>query len=338
MAGDLEALLKVSTLVSAIMSYARFASRKTPPGVRRLLALLPAILPLFFLPLSFSSIHLRGISGFFLAWLAVFKLLLLSFAAGPLSPSLLLRVFLPVAALPVKIRRPISSSVKPPHFLPTAIKALLLSLLISLYSYRDRFPHHLLLAIYCIHIYLSLELVLATAALIAGGIMNGFDLEPQFNAPYLSTSLQDFWGRRWNLMVTGILRPSVYDPVRRRWGRAAAVMATFLVSGVMHELMFYYITSALPTGEVSCFFVLHGACTAVEGWVKRARKVSGGDAMRVNPAVSTVLTLGFVAGTGFWLFFPPVVRNGSDLMVLEECAAAMRVLKASSRLILDRFG
>ncbi|KAJ4866546.1 putative long-chain-alcohol O-fatty-acyltransferase 3 [Raphanus sativus] len=32
----------------------------------------------------------------------------------------------------------------------------------------------------------------------------GCDLEPQFNEPYLATSLQDFWGRRWTSMVTAI--------------------------------------------------------------------------------------------------------------------------------------
>lgn len=336
MAGDMEAFLKVTALVSSLMAYARFAAGRTTPGLRRLITLLPAIIPLVFLPLSFSSLHLRAISGFFLTWLAIFKLLLLSFDAGPLSPSLLFLTFLPVAVLPVKIR-PISTSFKPPRLLPAAIKALLLSIIIPFYSYRDHIPHYFLLAMYCLHIYLALELVLASAALIAGGLM-GLDLEPQFNAPYLSTSLQDFWGRRWNLMVTAILRPSVYCPVRARWGTGTGVLATFLVSGVMHELLFYYITSAPPTWEVTCFFVLQGVCTALEGWVKREAKVFGRDTKSVNPAVSAAMTLGFVSVTGFWLFFPPVMRNGSDERALKEYSAAFRLLVGSSRMILDRLG
>ncbi|PKU78329.1 probable long-chain-alcohol O-fatty-acyltransferase 5 [Dendrobium catenatum] len=338
MSGDMEALLKVSASVAALTAYARFAASKTTPGRRRFFALIPAISPLFFLPLSFTSIHFRSISGFFLGWLAVFKLLLLSFDSGPLFPSLSFLTFLPIAVLPVKLRH-ISPSpkAKPPHLLPTAIKAILLSLLIPLYSHHDRFPHHLLLSIYCLHIYLGLELVLASAAFLAG-ILLGLDLEPQFNAPYLSTSLQDFWGRRWNLMVTAILRPSVYGPVRARWGAPAGVVATFLVSGVMHELMFYYITSAPPTGEVSCFFLLHGVCTAVEGWIRKAAKRRAGEGMMVNPVVSAAMTLGFVVLTGFWLFFPPVVRTGSDQRVVEECLAAMRFLEGGGRAILRRLG
>ncbi|XP_020594726.1 probable long-chain-alcohol O-fatty-acyltransferase 5 [Phalaenopsis equestris] len=336
MFGEIEALVIVFAAAATLVAYARLAASHIPPGHRRLLALLPTIPPLFFLPLSFSSLHLRAISAFFLAWLAVFKLLLLSFDSGPLSPSLPFITFLSIAVLPVKIR-PISPSPKPkpPHLIPTAIKAILLSLLIPLYYYRDRFPHYLLLTIFCLHIYLVLDIVLAAAAFPAGSLL-GFDLEPQFNAPYLSTSLQDFWGRRWNLMVTAILRPSVYGPVRARWGSAAGVMATFLVSGLMHELMAYYITLALPTGELSCFFVLHGVCTAVETRVKRVAKRNAGEGWRVNPVVSAAMTLGFLVLTGFWLFFPPLVRDGSDQRAIEECMWAMRVLESGGRLILRR--
>ncbi|KAL6287644.1 hypothetical protein ACE6H2_012034 [Prunus campanulata] len=78
-----------------------------------------------------------------------------------------------------------------------------------------------MLLLYSLHIYLLLELILA------------FELEPQFNEPYLSISLQDFWGRRWNLMVTSILRPTVYEPtldISRRvvdckWAPLPAVLA-----------------------------------------------------------------------------------------------------------------
>ncbi|PKA60028.1 putative long-chain-alcohol O-fatty-acyltransferase 5 [Apostasia shenzhenica] len=333
MEGETEALLKVSAISSAFMAFSRFSAAKFPPGFCRLLSLLPVISALFFLPLCFSSVHLRGISGFFLCWLAVFKLLLLSFAAGPLSPSLPFHYFLPLALLPVNLR-PAANRRKPLHLLHTAVKAVLFCTLLSFYSYRERFPFFLLVLLYCCHIYLSLELLLAAAAFLAGGVL-GLHLEPQFDAPYRSTSLQDFWGRRWNLMVTAVLRPSVYNPVRRRWGAAAGVLATFLVSGVMHELMYFYMTLALPTGEVLCFFLLHGLCTLVE---MRVKKAAGGRQWRLHPAPAATATLVFVAATAFWLFFPPLLRNGTDQRALEELEAMIGFLKGSSDAILGSFG
>ncbi|PKA60035.1 putative long-chain-alcohol O-fatty-acyltransferase 1 [Apostasia shenzhenica] len=323
MEGEMKALLKVSATSSALMAYARFSSAKIPPGFLRLLSLLPVISPLFFLPLSFSSIQLRTISGGLLAWLTVFKLLLLSFDAGPLSPSLPFFSFLLLALFPVNLRP--AARRKSPHLLPTAIKALLFSILLFLYRHRDRFPSFLLLLLYCCHIYLTIELVYTGAAFIAG-VLLGLNLEPQFNAPYLSTSLQDFWGRRWNLVVTTVLRSSVYNPVRRRWGSAAGIVATFIVSGVMHELTLYYFTLAPPTGEMFSFFLLHGACTVLE---MRLKKAAGNREVgwRPHPAAATAATLGFVVATAFWLFFPPIMRNGSDERVLDECEAMIGFLK-----------
>ena len=41
----------------------------------------------------------------------------------------------------------------------------------------------------------------------------GFELAPQFNQPYLSTSLSDFWGRRWNIVASSCLRFLIYEPI-----------------------------------------------------------------------------------------------------------------------------
>uniref|UniRef100_A0A1J3FCC9 Putative long-chain-alcohol O-fatty-acyltransferase 3 n=1 Tax=Noccaea caerulescens TaxID=107243 RepID=A0A1J3FCC9_NOCCA len=172
----------------------------------------------------------------------------------------------------------------------------------------------LLLVLYSLYIYLELEILFMLVKLLVS-ITLGCDLEPQSNEPYLATSLQDFWGRRWNLMVPAILRPAVYVPVRRITEKKMssdqslflAVLATFIVSGAVHELIFSYFTREMPTGEVTWFFVLHGVCTAVEVSVKRtafARR------WRVSPMVSGVLTVGFVVVTSGWLFFPPLIRSG----------------------------
>ncbi|URE17336.1 MBOAT, membrane-bound O-acyltransferase family, partial [Musa troglodytarum] len=113
-----------------------------------------------------------------------------------------------------------------------------------------------------------------------------------------------------------------------RYGRSAGVLAVFLVSGLMHEVMFWYVTLAPPTGEVTAFFVLHGACVVAEGASRRA-------GWRRPPAVFAMpLTLSFVGATGFSLFYPPILRSHAEELVLAECAAAMDSLEADGRAVL----
>ena len=53
---------------------------------------------------------------------------------------------------------------------------------------------------------------------------------------FKSTSPSEFWGKRWNLLVHRGLKNGVYKPVRRRsLSRVKAVMAAFIVSGIIHE-------------------------------------------------------------------------------------------------------
>ncbi|KAK9950231.1 hypothetical protein M0R45_005732 [Rubus argutus] len=175
------------------------------------------------------------------------------------------------------------------------------------------------------------ELVLCLSAAVARAFF-GFELKSQFHEPYLSTSLQDFWGRRWNLMITNILRPTVYDPIRRvltriygkRWATLAAVVCSFAVSGLMHEVIYYYVSRVPPTWEVTWFFVLHGVCLVVEVELKKA--VSG--RWRLHPGVSRALTLVFLVVTAHWLFFPQLLRNGVDTKALAEYAMLGDFVKA----------
>ncbi|KAM7478379.1 hypothetical protein LguiA_026592 [Lonicera macranthoides] len=63
-------------------------------------------------------------------------------------------------------------------------------------------------------------------------LVSGLESLPPSNEPYLSTSLQDFWGRRRNLQVTNILRGIVHNPMRLALGptlrdECAKVVAVF---------------------------------------------------------------------------------------------------------------
>ncbi|KAJ8759796.1 hypothetical protein K2173_009897 [Erythroxylum novogranatense] len=297
----------------------------------------------------------KGTTAFFISWLANFKLLLLAFGKGPLSsdPSLSLPLFITVASLPIKIQqttpqnppleRPKNGGTKRSTYqnvfpektqksfvLNYATKGLLLAILLRVYQYKDSIhPQLLLLFQYCL-IYFYLEVTLAKVATLVRAIF-ALELEPQFNEPYLSSSLQDFWGRRWNLMVSNILRPTVYEPVRnmftpligRNCSQLSAMFATFVVSGVMHELIFFYLGRVKPSWEITCFFLLHGLCLVAEVAVKKVV----GDKVLVPRLVSTPLSVGFVLVTGSWLFFPPLLRCNAFDRALREYAVLGALVK-----------
>ncbi|OEL31537.1 putative long-chain-alcohol O-fatty-acyltransferase 4 [Dichanthelium oligosanthes] len=335
MASEVAGLAAVSASAAGALYYARFATSRLTPGIPRLAALLPVLLLLPVLPFAFSSIHLRTISAFFLVWLCSFKLLLLAAGHGPLDPALPLVRFVACAALPIKVRdekqqqqqRSSSRSLPSGFMLSYAAKAALFAVLVSVRCYRARLPEYAVPVFDGAHVYLLLELFLASAAAVARALL-GAELEPQFDRPYLAYSLRDFWGRRWNLMVPGVLRPCVYRPVRARLGAAAGVLAAFLVSGLMHEVMFYYITLEAGTGEVTAFFALHGACAVAERWCAAQRLWRDWRPLR---PVATALTLAFVTATGSWLFFAPVIRSGLDKAIVAECEGMLAFLERAGR-------
>ncbi|XP_052183942.1 acyl-CoA--sterol O-acyltransferase 1-like [Diospyros lotus] len=343
MEGEIINFVKVWFSVIVSLTYCSFTAKLLPKGLPRLLAFLPVICLFLALPFNLHSMHLGGMTVFFLVWLANFKLLLFAFHRGPLSDaSLSLPQFIAIGCLPIKLQEkvPGNNRTRKAHksLWNYAIKALLIALFLRVYDYGDQIHHKIILVVYCLHIYLMLELMLAVVAALARATL-GSELEPQFNEPYLSTSLQDFWGRRWNLMVTRTLRPTVYEPVLgvaarlvgREWAMVPAVLSTFAVSALMHELIFFYLGRTRPTWEITWFFLLHGACLVAENGVKKAARGRWG----LPRVVATPLTLGFVVGTGFWLFFPQLLRCKADVRAFEEYAMAWAFLKGT--LPLPRF-
>ena len=353
---EMKNFAKVWLLVFISLSYCYGIGKFVCRGIPRLISVIPIVCLFLLLPINLSSVHLGGTTAFFIAWLANFKLLLFAFGKGPLSshPSLSLGRFVALACFPIKFQqiketppgKLHSIAPKKPtngHKLPLnyAVKGLLLALFVRVYDYRDHIHPTAILVLYCFHIYFGLEIILAIVAALARALL-GLELEPQFDDPYLSTSLQDFWGRRWNLMVTGILRPTVYEPVLntcnrvvgRRWAAFPAVLVTFLASALMHELMFYYLGRVRPTWEITWFFLLHGVCLMIEIALKKTLPGN----FRLPRLISRILTVGFVMVTGFWLFFPQFLRCKADVRGLEEYAALGEFLKNAFRgLPLQRF-
>ena len=316
MEGDIRSLITVCLSVLASLCYAYFIVSKIPKGKLRLLSLLPIFSIFVTLPSLFSSILLSGFTALFISWLATFKLALLSFDLGPLVTGRpkSLPIFIIIACLPIKIKQNQQHPYKPPKLpLNFAVKVLGFGLFIGLYDYKELIHPNIFLGVLCCQVFLFIEIVFSLCNSLVKSMV-GLEVEQPSDEPYLSTSLQDFWGRRWNLMVTNLLRQIVYKPMKsaaekvvsRQLSPLPAVVATFVVSGLVHELLFYYVIRASPSWEMTCFFVLHGLCVVVEIGLKSL--FSG--RWRLHWAVSAPLTVGFVVVTSFWLFFPPLIRAG----------------------------
>ncbi|REK27147.1 MAG: hypothetical protein DWQ42_07525 [Planctomycetota bacterium] len=84
-----------------------------------------------------------------------------------------------------------------------------------------------------------------------------------FVAPLWSTSLTEFWGRRWNLAFSEMTAAAVYRPLRRVAGSPIAGTAAFLFSGLLHELAISVPVRA-GFGLPLLYFAFHAAAMRLE--------------------------------------------------------------------------
>ncbi|PKI36322.1 hypothetical protein CRG98_043287 [Punica granatum] len=346
---ELKNLVAIWIWAFAALYYCYSAVSQIPKGTMRLLALLPIFFFLTVLPLKLSSFLLGLPTAGSLAWLCNFKLLLFAFAKGPLADSPNLLHFVSFACLPIiprsrhGTRTPSRDAPIVPRNVLLAIKVVLLALTLKAYGYKASMHPYLVLALCCLRTYLLVEFVFAFFAALAQALL-GSELDQQFNEPWFATSLQDFWGHRWNLVAASLLRSTVYLPVRNllapvtghgHLNSLPAMLATFIVSGLMHELFHCYATRDRPSWEVTWFFVLHGVGVVVE---VAAKKSPAGRRWSIHPAVSWPLTMAFVVMTAMWLFFPQLTRNGVDEKAMEEFYGLLSFVKESSIALITNLG
>ncbi|TMW81501.1 hypothetical protein EJD97_009232 [Solanum chilense] len=338
MEGEIHNFIIVWVIVLASLCYSHTTAKFIPKGKSRFVAIFPIVCLFYILPLYFTSINLGATTSFFITGLATFKLILFAFGKGPLSSTspLPLSTFIPLACLPIKLKK--SSKTKDVETIKKATnstfnlvtKITLLAIVIRVYNYKEYLHPKFILFCYCLHIYFMLEIMLNIVSIMVRAV-GRVELEPAINNPHLASSLQDFWGKRWNLMVTNILRLTIYDHVRlvivdripRKWAPIPAVLATFFVSGLMHELFFYYIGRLKPSGEAMTFFLIHGVALSVEIVIK---KILNGKFL-VPRIISGPLTLAFIVFTSFWLFFPPFLRGNTEVKLCKEYIAFFKFIR-----------
>ncbi|HEV7927691.1 MAG TPA: MBOAT family protein [Verrucomicrobiae bacterium] len=130
----------------------------------------------------------------------------------------------------------------------------------------------------------------------------GVNAAPIMRTPIAATSLGRFWGGRWNRAFTDLMQPHVFLPLAKRFGARNAMLAVFLASGLLHELVI-----SLPArggyGLPTAYFAIQAAGFCVERG-SLGKRLGLGRGFR-----GWLFTVIVVVGPLPWLFHPVFVRN-----------------------------
>lgn len=125
----------------------------------------------------------------------------------------------------------------------------------------------------------------------------GVAAEPIMRTPLFSTSLAEFWGKRWNLGFRQLAHELIFRPTHRNLGAGAAGFFVFVVSGLIHDSVI-----SLPSrggyGFPTLYFVLQGTGVTIE------RSQIGRKLGLARGARGWGFMIVFLAAPLFWLFHP----------------------------------
>lgn len=125
----------------------------------------------------------------------------------------------------------------------------------------------------------------------------GINAKPIMHAPIKATSLNEFWGRRWNGAFNQLVVNVFFRRLTRSIGTVQATLIAFLISGLIHELVI-----SLPAragyGLPTAYFLVQGWGVIAQRHVGLRRGIGG-----------WLFTMVIAAGPAFWLFHPPFVRH-----------------------------
>ncbi|MGC1275866.1 MAG: MBOAT family protein [Planctomycetaceae bacterium] len=92
---------------------------------------------------------------------------------------------------------------------------------------------------------------------------NGIAAQPLMDWPIATTSVSDFWSRRWNIAFRDIAYRFLFRPLTVPLGTPGAMLATFLFSGLVHELVIT-IPAGGGYGGPTAFFLIQAAALLAE--------------------------------------------------------------------------
>jgi len=129
----------------------------------------------------------------------------------------------------------------------------------------------------------------------------GFNLMANFDRPYFSQSISEFW-RRWHISLSSWFRDYLFQPItflKRNWGNwgvTCALTITFLATGLWHGANWTYVI----------WGGIHGMCIVLGLWLTDVRRAAVA-ALKLNhfPSLLRLLNvfITFHIVCFSWIFF-----------------------------------
>jgi alginate O-acetyltransferase complex protein AlgI len=130
----------------------------------------------------------------------------------------------------------------------------------------------------------------------------GYPVKPLMNHPTRAGSVGEFWGHRWNRGFHNLAHRFIYEPLHQRLGRVPSLLAVFVVSGLIHDLVIT-VPARGGYGLPTAYFLLQGLALALE------RSPAGRRLGLGRGIVGRFYAMVIIAGPAFWLFPPVFVRH-----------------------------
>ena len=143
----------------------------------------------------------------------------------------------------------------------------------------------------------------------------GINLTENFNAPYFSTSVIEFW-RRWHISFSSWILDYIFKPMQlelRDWGpygTSAALMVTFLVSGIWHGATWGFVVWGLLHGLFIVTSVFY------KPWQVRFHKKFKLNGTKILKGTQIVVTFQLVCLA--WVFFRAASLNEAVQVVVRS--------------------
>eukprot|EP00009_Paramoeba_aestuarina_P018349 CAMPEP_0201526992 /NCGR_PEP_ID=MMETSP0161_2-20130828/33629_1 /ASSEMBLY_ACC=CAM_ASM_000251 /TAXON_ID=180227 /ORGANISM="Neoparamoeba aestuarina, Strain SoJaBio B1-5/56/2" /LENGTH=354 /DNA_ID=CAMNT_0047927607 /DNA_START=147 /DNA_END=1208 /DNA_ORIENTATION=- len=316
-------LLMGMVILTLSNTYVWFFVLSITPGWKRFFAAVPLLTFFFFYPILLfrqkEDFLLVCMSVFYVTWLGGLRVIGLSFGVGRLAHEtrmfpFYLSLFSPFRVVPTNyVGDPDTPSPKIQDGFLSLVKGttkfylLILFIYISYYI-GDGFVQRSIT--YGAVVYYGASYVSDLSSAIAS-LFFGLVLMPSFSAPFLCTSLSDFWGKRWNLTYSALHYELIFQPIERyfaarnkkKLGQAIGVVMTFLVTGFFMELVMTHVSGKVSL-EWFTFFVLQIVGIFAE------RVILGAFGKHIPRRVYGILSLLYLMITADLYLWPPMLRVG----------------------------